>query len=276
MIVIDSDKYKDSGIEVMTFPGGEPHAKLPKFKDLDILLHLKLRRWIDVGYAICVLDALNNQGLDVQIFCPYFPGARQDKTYGGTAPYTVRIIAEMFKDYGVDVFDIHSPVGQTLVARRNFMPSDIKIPMRKDVVGIIAPDEGARKRAANFRDHFYPDADIVQCGKERDPVSGELSNYRIDQPLTKKGRYIIVDDICDGGGTFNLLSSAFHKEKIGAVSPLELFVSHGIFSKGLPAIDYRIEHITTTDSWCVDDSPASKHRLTIIPLLTNLETRFHD
>jgi ribose-phosphate pyrophosphokinase len=82
-------------------------------------------------------------------------------------------------------------------------------------------------------------------------------------PLPKEGRYIIVDDICDGGGTFNLLAAAFKKDPLAEKSQLEMFVSHGIFSKGIEAIDYTIEHITTTDSWC---QLPSSNRLTVIPL----------
>jgi phosphoribosylpyrophosphate synthetase len=83
--------------------------------------------------------------------------------------------------------------------------------------------------------------------------------------LQRSGRHIIVDDICDGGGTFNLLAEAW-KRKNPAYSKLELFVSHGIFSKGLDAIDPVIEHITTTDSWCKGNSYI-RDRLTVLPLL---------
>jgi hypothetical protein len=76
-----------------------------------------------------------------------------------------------------------------------------------------------------------------------------------------------VDDICDGGGTFNLLAEAWKRKlRIDQHSKLELFVSHGIFSKGLDAIDPVIEHITTTDSWCKGNSYI-RDRLTVLPLL---------
>jgi ribose-phosphate pyrophosphokinase len=82
-------------------------------------------------------------------------------------------------------------------------------------------------------------------------------------PLPARGRYIIVDDICDGGGTFNLLAHEFKADPQAGASKLELFVSHGIFSKGLSGIDPVIERVTTTDSWC---RLASDARLTVLPL----------
>jgi ribose-phosphate pyrophosphokinase len=137
------------------------------------------------------------------------------------------------------------------------------------VVGIIAPDEGARARAVHFRDRFYPEATVELATKHRDPQTGALSNYQLSA-LQRAGRYVIVDDICDGGGTFNLLADAFTRRaaELEGACTLDLFVSHGIFSKGLGAIAPAIGSITTTDSWCrlPDDA-----RLRVLPLKPLIE-----
>jgi len=51
---------------------------------------------------------------------------------------------------------------------------------------------------------------------------------------------LIVDDICDGGATFNQAAQIL-KEK-GAVN-LYLYVTHGIFIKGLDLLQENFEHI---------------------------------
>jgi ribose-phosphate pyrophosphokinase len=264
--IIDSDNYAASGIETMVFPGGEPHVKLPEFSG-DLLLFLKLRSWNDVGFAALVTDAISRSGAKtIKTFVPYFPAARQDRAPDGHAPFTLRYTSLLLspdKQRGVSVFDPHSSViFSTAQIDRAFMPADLDIPRADDVVGIIAPDKGATERARKFRDTFYPQSALIQCGKRRDPTSGSLSGYTMPT-LPKRGRYIIVDDICDGGGTFNLLAHEFKADSLADGSKLELFVSHGIFSKGLDAIDPVIAHITTTDSWC---RLASDGRLTVLPL----------
>ena len=261
MIIIDSDNYAEHGIETMFFPGGEPHVKIPRFKEMP-LLFLKLRTWNDVGFASLLRGALWEQFKYLPMsFIPYFPGARQDRSDGTTA-ITVALMMGMFSGTpDTIVFDKHSPITHF----RNMMPSDMNIPIKDDVVGIIAPDAGAAGRARNFRDAFYPNAYILQCTKNRDPHTGGLGNYAMP-PLAAKGRYIIVDDICDGGGTFNLLAELWKRDPLAKHSKLEMFVSHGIFSKGLDAIDPVIEHITTTDSWCRGNS-SIRDRLTVLPLL---------
>lgn len=270
--VIDSDNYCTHGIETMFFPGGEPHVKIPANLTGDVLLFLKLRTWNDVGIAGCLIDAMcRNPYIEtLSTFIPYFPAARQDKVKRATdtdpfSPLTIALMGDFLthENYTA-VFDAHSNVLFDLSdVTENFMPKDLPIKIKPDVVGIIAPDEGAAERAESYRAAFYPRAELVQCYKRRDPTTGRLSGYEMPH-LTAMGRYIIVDDICDGGGTFNLLVDEFIEDEYGQQSQLELFVSHGIFSKGLENISSVIEHITTTDSWC---SPmAGGLRLTVLPL----------
>ena len=267
--IIDTDNYRESGVEVLTFPGGEPHVKIPRFGLKPVLVYAKLRTWQDVGYCACLISALEQQVAKFKVFIPYFPGARQDRS-NGTAPMTVDLMVRLLcpseksarRTY---LFDPHSLVllnalgydnearmllGSTKDGKRHiFMPSDLDVPIKEDVVGIICPDNGAMLRTLDFQRKFYPYAKILYCSKNRDPRTGMLSGYEMP-PLPCAGRYIIVDDICDGGGTFNLLANEFKKDKWGECSKLELFVSHGIFSKGFEAIDPKIERITTTNGLC--------------------------
>lgn len=264
--IIDSDHYAASGIETLVFPGGEPHVKVPDLTG-DILLLLKLRSWNDMGFAALVADAVSRSGAEsVRTFVPYFPAARQDRAPDGHAPFTLRYTSLLLcPDPGrtVSVFDPHSPVLlSTAHIERAFMPADLSVPLADDVVGIIAPDKGATERARKFRDAFYPGRALLQCSKRRDATTGALSGYNLPT-LPAPGRYIIVDDICDGGGTFNLLAASFKADPLAPRCSLELFVSHGIFSKGLDAIDPVFERIITTDSWC---RLPTNHRLTVLPL----------
>ena len=263
MKIIDSDRYGDARIETMVFPGGEPHVKVPKVEE-DVTLFLKLRSWADVGFAVLVIDALERQGRLGHVFVPYFPAARQDKT-DGRAALSLAVMGRLFGAAPVCVFDPHSAkLMQHVKVTRAYMPADLEVPVKPDVVGILAPDDGAKGRAVQFRDRFYPAVPVELATKRRDPQTGALSNYQLP-PLTRAGRYIIVDDICDGGGTFNLLAKAFTQRTAGLAAncTLELFVSHGIFSKGLDNISPAIGSITTTDSWC---RLPENERLRVLPL----------
>lgn len=270
--VIDSDNYAASGIETLFFPGGEPHAKVPKF-DGPVLFVAKCRTWNDVGLAACVDTILRVRTPYYKLFLPYAPGARQDKH----EPRTDLIVADLFGGYhdsinrgSVNFFDLHSRLSAGFYSGINWMPRDLALPRLSDVRGIIAPDQGAHWRAQQFaRD--YPRARLIQCTKERNPQTGALSNYRFPEGEYPPGRYVVVDDICDGGGTFNLLADAFSRSVGYRERPwytLELFVSHGIFSKGITNISPLYSRIYTTDSWFRRQTftDQTAEHLTVFPL----------
>lgn len=264
MKVIDSDNYAVHSIETLFFPGGEPHVKIPSFAGHEVLFVLKARTWADVGFGTLLLDGLDRQSLKrLRVFVPYFPGARQDRS-DGSCGHTLSMTTHMLAgNRAVYVVDGHSAALQAYgnIAEQ-FMPVDFDPTRRGGVAGIIAPDAGAIDRAQHFRDTMYPCRPMVYAQKERDPWTGRLSHYKLT-PLPAAGHYIVVDDICDGGGTFNLLADAFARDPLAAQSSLELFVSHGIFSKGLDAISPLYTHITTTDSWC---QLPTNDRLTVLPI----------
>lgn len=56
---------------------------------------------------------------------------------------------------------------------------------------------------------------------------------------------LIVDDICDGGGTFIGLAEELKRKNAGKIY---LAVSHGIFSKGIDKLDF-LAHVYATDAY---------------------------
>jgi ribose-phosphate pyrophosphokinase len=269
MFVIDSDKYSASGIETLVFPGGEPHVKVPQLPPHP-LLYLKLRTWIDVGHAALLVDACDRLDVGPHIFMPYLPGARQDRS-DGSCGHTLWLTSRMFAA-PVYTFDVHSQAACAhMKIRQNFMPADLQLEIPYNVAGVIAPDEGAVNRAMSFRNRFFPRAELLCATKQRDPHTGLLTNYRLERP-SRRGHYIVVDDICDGGGTFNLLAQAFGNS-VGYNADrysLELYVSHGIFSKGVDALSQMYCRITTTDSWCRLPSGGRLNVISLAPLLTKI------
>jgi ribose-phosphate pyrophosphokinase len=94
--------------------------------------------------------------------------------------------------------------------------------------GIIAPDKGSVDRAsAVARDLGLP---VYFGEKTRDVETGRLTGF-IFPDVHVGHRYLVVDDICDGGGTFiGLAADAPHDVF------LDLYVTHGLFTKGTEAL----------------------------------------
>jgi ribose-phosphate pyrophosphokinase len=87
--------------------------------------------------------------------------------------------------------------------------------------------------------------EVIQGMKKRDLKTGELTGFDFYGEVRGKD-LLIVDDICDGGGTFIGLAGKLRYEGAKSIS---LYVSHGIFSRGIEILfDCGIEMVYTTDS----------------------------
>jgi len=83
---------------------------------------------------------------------------------------------------------------------------------------------------------------VFKAEKKRDFETGQLTGFTCEELL--EGRYLVVDDICDGGGTFRGLAAATGLPK----ENLDLWVSHGVFSGAAGELNNHYGNIFCTDS----------------------------
>ena len=257
MFYIDTDDYASSGIEVFQFPGGEWHANVPRWRTKLVHVFAKIRTWDDMGKLLVVGSALKTQEVDIHVFAPYFPGARQDRNPEGLTPLTSELYGKLFATFATSVtcVDVHSHLSVmnyysgTDKHLRSIDPVDFLEDLIKNTPdAIIAPDKGAIDRASRAADLFQ--CKVIRCDKVRDFQTGELTGFSvpswIKDDYPSRSRFLIVDDICDGGGTFVGLIEEFRK--IMPEAPVDLYVTHGIFSKGLGPLSV-FDNIYTTNSF---------------------------
>jgi ribose-phosphate pyrophosphokinase len=118
-------------------------------------------------------------------------------------------------------------------------------------VALVAPDAGARKRVLKLASQL--ELPIVFADKIRDTRTGAIAGTEIQGELPDCA-LLVVDDICDGGRTFTELAQAIReKERRGGTrQPLYLYVTHGIFSKGLDALLDGYAAVFTRNNWTSD------------------------
>lgn len=274
LIVIDTDKYEANGIRTFKFPGGEWHAEVPSFNEEPVTIFAKIRTWDDFGKLLVVMSAISCQPSYIHLFIPYFPGARQDRNPGGNTPLTVQVYMQAITPYvsRLTVLDVHSAAAGLVLAHwmeynSLVLLDSAEIVKRtvRNITHVIAPDDGAQGRAQWAADALG--VPVITCGKKRDFATGALSGFTVpelpDNPWWRN-RYLIVDDICDGGGTFVGLLNEIRKQELNA--PVDLFVAHGIFSKGFGPLS-GFDNIYTTDSFFCPDhgTPANVHVFKLLP-----------
>ncbi|QIK63332.1 ribose-phosphate pyrophosphokinase [Leucobacter viscericola] len=236
--------HTNSAAEPFRFPGGEWHLRVPTAEapafarvtgcDANDLVVLGL--WADWVHSL---------GHRAVAHLPYLPAARADR---GT-PFGAQVYANLINTCNLDevvVFDPHSPVAPSLINNVRIVESTAVIAERVIPSGnyeaILAPDAGAVHRAQLVADRMG--LPLFTATKSRDFDTGKLTGFHAPENLPRLGRVLVVDDICDGGGTFMGLAKAtgLHRDQ------LDLWVSHGIFSGRAPQLRESYGTVFTTDS----------------------------
>lgn len=199
--------------------------------------------------AMMLGHTLKDLRWNVSLYMPFAFGARQDRrNISGDILFGAKYYADIINSVGFDtvtIVDPHSNVIAGLINNRRIITAgDVLKAMSPKFgsyyAGVIAPDAGATARAYDVAEKIGVPR-VIQAWKHRDVSNGSITGFGIE-PI-EAGEYLMVDDICDGGGTFNGLASILPD---GVVC--DLYVTHGIFSQGLRELKKNFKKIITTDS----------------------------
>lgn len=238
-----------------TFYGGEPHIKIESGFDVTqtVTVTQRINDFNALGYICIAVDALRRMGVSrINLFVPYFPGARQDRVMVAGEPLTVKVYADIINSLQlnkVTVYDPHSEVTPALLNHCEVISNHDFIAEVVNRIGynvvLISPDGGALKKIYKVSE-YLGGVPVTECSKSRDVKTGKLSGFKVYEDDLKGADCLIVDDICDGGGTFIGLAESLKAKNAGS---LYLAISHGIFSKGLDVFDDYFTKIFTTNSF---------------------------
>lgn len=256
-----------SFLEIFTFPGGEPHVRIKEggypFKAEAHIAVVRQPTMADLITLPLLREFIREElGENFYLALPYVPFARADRGAPGGALFVGEYITEFVLPDKLVILDPHSNVVcQNLWTESGDNPTLLPLPkivheatLHQEYVGIIAPDKGAHDRAKAVADYMH--LPVYQAGKTRDFKTGALSGFECEE-LPKEGTLLLVDDICDGGGTFIGLADTLLKTQNVEPHRLDLWVSHGIFSKGLSGLTQKFGTVYTTDSWASTTLPQS-------------------
>ncbi len=170
-----------------------------------------------------------NYDLDTILELPYLPYARQDKVIINESTFALYPFAHLLNSLGfskVQVFDPHNTeLTKLLIDRVEIEMPNVEPLLKKLKALPVYPDEGA----ANRYEDSHSIHKVLHCEKVREPLTGAITYLKVIGKVKKKS-YLIVDDICDGGRTFIEVANKLYC--MGA-KEVHLYISHGIFSKGL-------------------------------------------
>lgn len=270
-----------------SYPGGELQLRLNP-ETVEALLKdetdfvsvlMRIRGPYDVMRLLLLSNAI--EGLSpykrLDLILPYLPYARADRRFVDNGDcFGLETFGNLLGSIGpsrVITLDAHSQVANHKVPNLTDCSANQFIARAMARFGdatqsvqlnVLFPDKGAAERYnLNFglTKVFYAE-------KIRNPETGKFEGFTVpvidnDFPI------LIVDDICDGGGTFLGIAAELAKQGIGR-ERLGLYVTHGIFSKGFGDLGKAFSRIYCTDSFAAAQDIAifaghSPDLLTVLP-----------
>ena len=260
----------DIKFTVSKFPDGQQSLTITDnfAKHKEVKISSRLNSFSDLELILCATSALKNNEVEtIHLYVPYFLGARSDRKFtDGGFNYLKEVICPIINSQNyksVTVIDPHSDVLEACI--NNFKKIDnislvkqalTKIDNTNDArekVYLVSPDAGALKKVFNVAEHFQVDRLII-ASKHRDIKTGKITHTDVpglpsfDTP--GKEKYVIVDDICDGGRTFIELAKVILDKRPKSLFGTEVYliVTHGIFSSGFETLNQYFDKIYTTNS----------------------------
>lgn len=235
----------DISYKIFHFPDGEPQIEI--LTDLcnlkeDITLHCRICNPEDLFILMQTMDILNRHEIVVDIFIYYLMGSRMDRLMGYGRPVTKKIINKVLKSFDCNNINIIEPHSDYYFEDYECEGTSLSQQFVRDhpEYQLVAPDHGAVER--------YNGLQFVGVGnKVRDVETGKITNFEfIFDEIDEERPILVVDDLCDGGGTFVGLVTEMRKH---TQAPIDIYVTHAVNSKGIENLSKNFRRVFLTNSY---------------------------
>ncbi len=273
----------------ITYPAGELQVRLKEgtiaqvLKSDEVLIIARIVAVAQIVELCLLCDAINaetNPDSKVVLALPYLPFSRADRRFVKGDCFGLQVFSKLLSSLQAKIvtLDAHSAKAKELI---NGLTDVSALPLISQAIKMFAtenscksvtvlfPDEGARKRYSLPQLLDDVEVNILHCSKKRDQATGKFIGFTVPERAAFSGSnsqlapVIIIDDICDGGGTFIGIADALKSFAL----TLALYVTHGIFSKGLSELEAKFSKIYTTDAF---QERQSTDRLQVMPAMSLL------
>ncbi|MCD8452943.1 ribose-phosphate pyrophosphokinase [Tenacibaculum finnmarkense genomovar ulcerans] len=232
-------KFNDGQVTAKIFEKGNLHVKIRgnSYEDLFRIASIK-EAWDAENILNKTATAI------LTIYC--LIGQRSDRRFNEKESFDLKVIANFINSMGFDKVEIlhpHSSISLALIDNSVELKSYEFVRKAYHAIGnpiLISPDAGAYKTTHEIAEKLK--ADLIPSNKVR--IAG-VPKITI-QGAVKNKECLIVDDLADGGRTFNFLAKELKNQ---GATKVFLYVTHGQFNYGFDELKENINHIYCTNSY---------------------------
>jgi ribose-phosphate pyrophosphokinase len=239
-----------TGIKTFLFPDNQPHVNIQGIAEGDeVKVTCSITDSVKMMQLLQVANALDNLFAKKKILViPYLMAARFDRLMQHGDSIDLKVVANLINSCNFEkvyLFDVHSDVSTMLIDHSiNVSNRQLVEAYNLPDTVLICPDAGASKKMHYYTEWNSNITGIVYCNKSRDLSTGKITLTVLEAEKCRGRNCVIIDDICDGGGTFIAIAEQVQP------SNLTLIVTHGIFSKGFAELEKYFTQIIVSDSFC--------------------------
>lgn len=240
---------KQENVKFILYPDNQPHVNISGIVEgEEVKVICSIVDSITLMHLIEVSNALDNAFAKKKVLAiPYLMGARFDRLMQMGDSIDLKVVADLVNYCGFEkvyLYDVHSDTS-TMLIKNAVNVNNIYLVKAYDKPNsiLICPDAGAVKKVGKYFDWNKNITDVVYCNKRRDLSNGNLTLNVLEAHKCNDRDCVIIDDLCDGGGTFLGIASQIDP------SSLTLIVTHGVFSKGTKIFESEFNEIIVSDSY---------------------------
>jgi ribose-phosphate pyrophosphokinase len=237
------------GIRLTLFPDNQPHINIGGIEQGDeVKLVCSLVNSLALMHLLQTANALDHLSARKKLLViPYLMAARYDRLMLPGDSFDLEVVANLINSCGFErvlLWDVHSEVATRLIRNSVNVKNRAMVERYQQPKAVlICPDAGAAKKVGDYFAWNPNLEEIVYCNKKRELSTGRITLEVTEPEKCLDKNCVIIDDICDGGGTFLAIA--------GQIKPkhLSLIVTHGIFSKGFSALEQYFDEIIVSNSY---------------------------
>lgn len=249
-----------SDVTIVRFPDGQPHIIMNEsvaYHGHEVDVFWPIRNSDELLTLAMLSNALDHIGcIKKTLYIPYLLGARYDRIINIGDSLDLEVVCELIYERNfndVKILDVHNRVATRRYIYFHHINNEclVKKYEKQDAV-LIIPDKGAIEKAESYLEWNLNIKEKVFCEKSRDLSNGNITLNVINPEKCTDRHCVIIDDIYDGGGTFEAIAKQIKPKS------LTVIVTHSIFSKGYGALEGDkplIDHVITTDSFKYHNHP---------------------
>lgn len=240
----------DIKFHIDRYPDSHVHLVLDSELDLRkgaIDVYIRISCMDDMFILLQLSDICNRHGVCIKnVYISYLLGARADRLFGMNQALDLKIIFNMLESVGAyqfHILELHNCLSvfhlksKAFVVPETIMLHQAKISLDYNPV-LLFPDEGAKNR-------YVTNTFAYSASKVRQS-DGTIKVQLPDIMVGQDDQIAVIDDLCDGGGTF----FALHKELPDNLKDrVHLFVTHAIQQEPICKLAQLYKTVTITNSY---------------------------